>query len=101
MLGRPARHSVSVLRLRARTFAIGSIVIAALVACRGRDDAGRRAVGVRDSDGVEHVAGYDEPLVVFHAGSLARPLRAALDSFTAHTAIPVVTVSAGSVEAAR
>jgi len=56
---------------------------------------------VRDSDGVEHVPGYDEPLVVLHAGSLARPLRAALDSFTARTKIPVVTISAGSVEAAR
>jgi molybdate/tungstate transport system substrate-binding protein len=45
---------------------------------------------------------YDgPPLVVLHAGTLAAPLRAALDSFTAHTNIPVVTLSAGSVEAAR
>ncbi|MFL5560203.1 MAG: extracellular solute-binding protein [Gemmatimonadaceae bacterium] len=43
----------------------------------------------------------DAPLVVLHAGSLARPLRAALDSFTARSGIPVVTLSAGSVEAAR
>jgi molybdate/tungstate transport system substrate-binding protein len=40
-------------------------------------------------------------LVVSHAGSLARPLRTALDSFTARTGIPVVTQSAGSLEAAR
>lgn len=41
------------------------------------------------------------PLVVLHAGSLARPLHAALDSFTAACAIPVATSSAGSVDAAR
>lgn len=40
-------------------------------------------------------------LVVLHAGSLAAPLRAALDSFTAHTGTPVATISAGSLEAAR
>lgn len=82
----PARHSLPAIRLRAQTFAIGAIIVAACVACL---------------DDVEHVPGYNEPLVVLHAGSLARPLRAALDSFTAHTAIPVVTISAGSVEAAR
>src|SRR6476620_9504936 len=54
-------------------------------------------VGCGHSD----VRATGEPLVVLHAGSLARPLRAALDSFTADTRIPVVTVSAGSVEAAR
>lgn len=101
MPARPARHSLPVLLLRARTLAIGAIVVAALLACGSRSDSGPRTTGVRDSDGVEHVPGYDEPLVVFHAGSLARPLRAALDSFTAHTGIPVVTISAGSVEAAR
>lgn len=42
-----------------------------------------------------------EPLVVFHAGSLARPLHAALDSFMKSCGVPVVTLSAGSVEAAR
>jgi molybdate/tungstate transport system substrate-binding protein len=40
-------------------------------------------------------------LVVSHAGSLARPLRAALDTFTARTGIQVVTQSGGSLEAAR
>ena len=79
----PARDSFPAIPLRARSLAIGAIIVAACVAC------------------VEHVPGYNEPLVVIHAGSLARPLRAALDSFTAHTAIPVVTISAGSVEAAR
>lgn len=40
-------------------------------------------------------------LVVAHAGSLAVPLRAALDSFSAATGTPIRTVSAGSVELAR
>lgn len=82
---------------------LGFMLIAcAAIACAERDRAAeRRGAAARDSDGVEHVPGYDAPLVVLHAGSLARPLRAALDSFTAHTAIPVVTLSAGSVEAAR
>jgi molybdate/tungstate transport system substrate-binding protein len=45
---------------------------------------------------------YDDgPLVVLHAGSLARPMHAALDSFTAMCRVPVVTLSAGSIEAAR
>lgn len=41
------------------------------------------------------------PLAVLHAGSLAGPLRAALDSFTAHTGRRVNATSAGSLEAAR
>ena len=40
-------------------------------------------------------------LIVLHAGSLAAPLRAALDSFTARTGARVATMSAGSLEAAR
>ena len=43
----------------------------------------------------------DSTLVVFNAGSLARPLRAALDSFTAGTNIKVEQENAGSVETAR
>lgn len=41
------------------------------------------------------------PVVVFAAGSLARPMRAALDSFTAATGIPYTLESAGSLELAR
>jgi molybdate/tungstate transport system substrate-binding protein len=41
------------------------------------------------------------PLVVFTAGSLARPVRAALDSFTAQTGIRYELESAGSLETAR
>ena len=41
------------------------------------------------------------PLVVFTAGSLARPVRAALDSFTAKTGARYELESAGSLETAR
>ena len=43
----------------------------------------------------------DSTIVVFNAGSLARPLRAALDSFTAGTKIRVEQENAGSIETAR
>ena len=41
------------------------------------------------------------PLIVYNAGSLARPLRAALDSFAARTRAQVEQESAGSLETAR
>ena len=41
------------------------------------------------------------PLVVFNAGSLARPIRAALDSFTAREGVRYEQESAGSLETAR
>ena len=41
------------------------------------------------------------PLVVFTAGSLARPMRAALDSFSAKTGVRYELESAGSLETAR
>ncbi len=41
------------------------------------------------------------PLVVFNAGSLARPIRAALDSFAAAQGITTEQESAGSLETAR
>jgi molybdate/tungstate transport system substrate-binding protein len=46
------------------------------------------------------VAG-DGPLVVYTAGSLARPMRAALDSFAATTGVRYELESAGSLETAR
>ncbi|MHB8838150.1 MAG: tungstate ABC transporter substrate-binding protein WtpA [Gemmatimonadaceae bacterium] len=50
-------------------------------------------------------AGGDRPapqtLVAFNAGSLARPLRAALDSFAAREGVTVQQESAGSLETAR
>src|SRR5918992_5332817 len=41
------------------------------------------------------------PLVVFNAGSLARPLRAALDTFAAREGVRVEQEQAGSLETAR
>jgi molybdate/tungstate transport system substrate-binding protein len=41
------------------------------------------------------------PLIVYNAGSLARPLRAALDSFAVRTGAQVEQESAGSLETAR
>ena len=41
------------------------------------------------------------PLIVYNAGSLARPMRAALDSFAARTGAKVEQESAGSLETAR
>ena len=79
----------------ARTAALVAAVTF-VVACKGDERTGAR------------VAGEPPPsllraprLVVLHAGSLAAPLRAALDSFTARTGTPVATISAGSLEAAR
>ena len=43
----------------------------------------------------------DGPLVVYTAGSLARPMRAALDSFSARTGTRYELESAGSLETAR
>jgi molybdate/tungstate transport system substrate-binding protein len=45
--------------------------------------------------------GADGPLVVFTAGSLARPVRAALDSFAAANSVRYELESAGSLETAR
>ena len=45
--------------------------------------------------------GAEGPLVVFNAGSLARPIRAALDTFARREGIPVAQESAGSLESAR
>ena len=49
--------------------------------------------------GGEHAA--PRLLVVFNAGSLARPLKAALDSFAARDGVQVQQESAGSLETAR
>lgn len=45
--------------------------------------------------------GEDGPLVVFTAGSLARPMRAALDSFSAASGIRYELETSGSLETAR
>jgi molybdate/tungstate transport system substrate-binding protein len=47
------------------------------------------------------VVANEGPLVVYSAGSLARPLRAALDAFRAETGIAYQLEAAGSLETAR
>jgi len=84
-------------------FALLAALVCVAGACTGGDrsapaartgDANRELGTVVDSDTVS-------PLIVLHAGSLARPLRAALDSFTARSGRHVNAMSAGSLEAAR
>lgn len=76
------------------------IAVALISGCESRHAAHvRRGSSCPDLDADGKYDG--EPLVVLHAGSLARPMHAALDSFTAICGVPTVTLSAGSVEAAR
>ena len=74
--------------MRAHGFTIAAIV-AFLLGCTGPERAG----GER--------AGGERVLVVFNAGSLARPIRAALDTFAAREDVRVEQESAGSLETAR
>jgi molybdate/tungstate transport system substrate-binding protein len=60
------------------------------VACTRADDANSTAS-----------SGDDGPLVVFNAGSLARPLRAALDTFAVREGVRFEQEQAGSLETAR
>lgn len=69
--------------MRVTCFTLAAIT-ALLLGCSGTD----RADGER-------------VLVVFNAGSLARPMRAALDTFAAHEGVRVEQESAGSLETAR
>jgi len=65
-----------------------------VIACTSRDRGDGRASG--DSS-----ASSDHRLVVYNAGSLALPLRAALDSFAARERVTVDQENAGSLETAR
>ncbi len=58
--------------------------------CARGDDSGS-ATNARD----------EGPLVVFNAGSLARPIRAALDTFAVREGVPFEQEQAGSLETAR
>jgi molybdate/tungstate transport system substrate-binding protein len=53
------------------------------------------------SPGGSDLASEQGPVVVYTAGSLARPIRAALDSFSATTGVRFELESAGSLETAR
>lgn len=73
-----------------------------LLACRDAKT-GRSAESAAARARGETIVPLDQGprLLVLHAGSLAAPLKAALDSFTARTGVRVATTSAGSLEAAR
>jgi molybdate/tungstate transport system substrate-binding protein len=77
-----------------RAFVVACAVVSA--ACRGVADRQPAA----DSTGAGAVA-EGGPLTVFTAGSLARPMRAALDSFAAQRGTTFVLETAGSLELAR
>src|SRR5688500_14444577 len=72
-----------------------SIAVCLLIGCSGGADTSGRAAA--DSSG----SGGDRRIVVFNAGSLALPLRAALDSFAAIEKVAVEQENAGSLETAR
>jgi molybdate/tungstate transport system substrate-binding protein len=73
-----------------------TLAACALVACSSGDRSKGRGAGAADSSG-----SADRTLVVFNAGSLALPLRAALDSFAAREPVTVQQENAGSLETAR
>jgi molybdate/tungstate transport system substrate-binding protein len=66
-----------------------------VVGCDGSSDAAKGGAGT-DSSGRS-----DRRIVVYNAGSLALPLRAALDSFAARENVTVEQENAGSLETAR
>lgn len=74
-----------------------TLAACALIACSSGESA-KTGSGDRDSSGS---GGGDRTLVVFNAGSLALPLRAALDSFAAREGVTVQQENAGSLETAR
>ena len=65
------------------------LLVAFLAACSGADHASRDRTAVGGA------------IVAFNAGSLARPLRAALDTFARRTGVAVQQENAGSLETAR
>jgi len=86
-LNRPCRELCHFLRIAA----LGCAVVVTEWAC-AREEGGSQGEGIAAADG---------PLVVYNAGSLARPLRAALDTFAARERVRIEQESAGSLESAR
>jgi molybdate/tungstate transport system substrate-binding protein len=80
---------------RVMRIASRSVATCIVVACGTASDADRGAAS-GDSSGTD-----DGRLVVYNAGSLALPLRAALDSFAARERVTVEQENAGSLETAR
>lgn len=81
-----------------RTTSRHALTAALLLAAWGCSREGNGSGGAAAAD---RAAANAAPLNVFAAGSLARPLRAALDSFSVRSGIPYTLESAGSLELAR
>jgi molybdate/tungstate transport system substrate-binding protein len=91
-IDRSLRHVV----LRAEREIMGGLLgaVAMILIAAGCSVAGDQRDATRGEPG-------DEILIVYNAGSLARPLRAALDSFAARRGVEVQQENAGSLETAR
>jgi molybdate/tungstate transport system substrate-binding protein len=85
------RHWFSTVSPRTATWAI---VMTCAVGCAGGDRAGKGPAS-------DSLGAGDRTIVVYNAGSLASPLRAALDSFAAREHGTVDQENAGSLETAR
>jgi molybdate/tungstate transport system substrate-binding protein len=85
---------VSDVRARLRRLGAALLGAVAIAACSSGDGRGARATG-------DSTRGGDRRIVVYNAGSLALPLRAALDSFSAREHVTVEQENAGSLETAR
>ena len=72
-----------------------AFITCVLVGCSGSSDAAKGGAAAASS------GGGDRRIIVFNAGSLALPLRAALDSFAAREKVTVDQENAGSLETAR
>src|SRR5262249_23878482 len=80
--------------LGGRYAAILSLAVCVIAACnRGADRAPDTSATSSENE--------DRRIVVFNAGSLALPLRAALDSFAAREHVTIEQENAGSLETAR
>ena len=75
-------------------FAVWPLALCILAACGGGTEKGPRTGGTSGRN-------EDRRIVVYNAGSLALPLRAALDSFAAREHVTVEQENAGSLETAR
>jgi len=84
-------HSLAILRAMTNTIRRG-FTIAIAIATLHAAACGRSEIPLESDRG---------PLVVYNAGSLARPMRAAIDSFAASSGATVEQESSGSLEAAR
>ena len=93
-------HTSKVLS-RASAVITWTLATCALVACSSGDRTNGGDSGSAAASRANDSLGGERTLVVFNAGSLALPLRAALDSFAAREHVTVQQENAGSIETAR